>query len=800
LNRRELAEQYSDVIWQERLIEQLAIVTILTECIIRKNYKISDEMNNAIVLTEAGRRVQEKLVTKEAVPPKVARILTLLALVHVEPLVDFEKTSTEHLIAAISRDITQGAIMFPFIFGRELYDRAAELFPEERDYLRHEDTLKLLEGTSRGVFQTERFLVGPLGIIETAMRRSVRPRTRIPLQHCSDPSCAAIHRVQLTTSIEAEVNRFRPALNKVLDEISSDPSEWNGFVSDITRERDSIYADQPNAGIVNLIGDALDDEELKCLLSRALDGTEGRVRKVALRHKLSGRADEIVAGLGRDMALQLLLTETDNSLVLLLDEAVRAEEIVVPPGEVRRPKVNTAAFGAWRVRPEVSSQGFRETASRSELPLLRMSALARSLFDAGSASDMEELSWALRATSGETASERLEVFLRQASPEAVVEKLILARRPNVEKICRRMGIPLEASDKVLVHSVLWKLGFEPDYSRDMRDAFWSLHSALERAARAASVSASVDIDSVRSIAVNYFVQFEGYLRDAFIFGAWALLCDHYVDSQPFTFRDSSARESVEAVLDAAESGLSVGLLGVDAKPSLSDWVASFGRLAGMLRAHRDSPDATLRSRDSYPRFAGKTDLQDFPFLHTVPFLDLAPSAQMLLLEAVEATAVELNDSSIMTWRNSLLHASRTPMRPADLSVALEATAATLRHLEDVGLVPMTFVSDELRADRWGRATSVLRALDGSEVTFTSPSRYEWLGMPWLSDQQFLVRGAIFGPPNVMLRFRRGYESRYAEYWSAFPRRREPGNRIGASQSDSLATPLEAGAFVSSRAD
>ena len=282
LTRAELAGKYNDSAWQRKLLEILSLVGILRECIIENDYRPSEELNAAIVLTDAGTRVSTQLITQEKVNAKDARVLAFLGLVHIEPLVDVDRTD---LSKPVDRCHLQGDLGWqdtpPLTLGRDLYDRAAALFPEEREYLNYEDTLKLLESTEEGVFQSGYYLIGPWGIRRRDYFRRMGPVTAVPLQHCADTACGAVHRVQLTTSWEAGVNRSRPLLTKTLDKISDEPSEWNGFISDITEDDFNAYDVSQTSTLPYLIGDAFSTGELQRLAVHAVLTSKGALHAAA---------------------------------------------------------------------------------------------------------------------------------------------------------------------------------------------------------------------------------------------------------------------------------------------------------------------------------------------------------------------------------------------------------------------------------------------------------------------------------------------------------------------------------------
>jgi len=208
----ELARDHADPDWQQQFLRILALTSTLRESIISSDYRIPDEINNAIYLTQYGSDIAQTLTKKHDVPYKEAKMLCFLILAYRDLLVDIEKTNYPVLVDEIGKHIKDGIIRHPFVFGRVLYDKAAELFPDEHKYLSVSDTSRLLEGTPCGVWQAGELTMGPYGLVKSFEERQLSPRTKIPLQHCSDPSCDILHYVQLTTDYEAPINSHRPKL------------------------------------------------------------------------------------------------------------------------------------------------------------------------------------------------------------------------------------------------------------------------------------------------------------------------------------------------------------------------------------------------------------------------------------------------------------------------------------------------------------------------------------------------------------------------------------------------------------
>ncbi|MFB8891846.1 hypothetical protein [Microbacterium plantarum] len=792
--RAELAAYYPDKRWRERFLDLRTLVHILSHSIIASDFKVSDELNRAIVLSDSGKKLRHQLVANESVETKDANLLCLLTLTHVDPLIDIDRIDMTKLVAAVSDMIRDKRILYPMIFGRGLYDAAVALIPEERDELKHGDTMRLLLDKPQGVFHDGHYLLGPFGLHRLEFERDLYPATDIPLQHCSDISCTAIHSVRLSTSREAGVNQHRPLASKVLRQIANEPSDWSGFASDLIEERYNPYEINDASTLPFLLGDGLSDKELRDLLKRVVEMTNGRTRAWAKSFGLTGDVQNWSSKLDRASLLNLLLTEPDEALAEALDAAVQEGEIEVPDGEVRKPVVNhRARSGAWGLRSELSSMGYRIMPGSSTVTLLRLTSLARSLFDPASAEEMNDLAWLLRGHPGSTAEERLESFLRTASPRDILSTLVLSRELNAKKAAETLGLSLSGDDDFLLDAMLWKLGFAPNRRPDIRDDYWRNHNTLEKFVVTPLTSSDSTEESLRSVAVNYFVALERHLFDSLIFATWALLTDHSMAGRPFEFHLQSARDfTIKTLNNSVERKNGVERNDLSTGPVLADLVQGFLRLSDHLENLRGREAHFIRDKEDYPRFVKQTDLQRFPFSHKIPYLDLTAASQVSLRTTLRDVSTRLNDAGILSARNGLLHAEgkrRTPTRE-EVNSALDRAREVLRSLEQIGCVRVTFEVVASETDQWGRSSTLLRA-SGTEIRVSGPSSYELLGMPSLHRKVYLMQGAVFAAPNEMLRFREGFDSQYADYWRDFVRRPEPANRASAAQMADSGADLEA---------
>lgn len=800
LSKRELGERYPSDEWRTRFLDAARLGELLTGSILREKYKIPDEIVGSVQLTEFGNKVLQKLITKNDVPAKEARLLCFLRLAHLEPLVDVERTDLDELRRVIDRQIRDRDLLYPFVLGRELYDRAAELYDDIHDSLSHSETLRLLDGMPIGVFQVQNYVTGPYGLLRSPERRWFGPVRTVPMFHCSELTCSRIHTARLSSDYSAPINQHQQVMDRVLETFGEDESEWGKFMQDLAETEGSRFDDCSLEPLFLALGDLLADDELRLLLAHLLDNTAGELRSHLEPIALVGKADDIAESLDRAGLTQVLLLARNEQLIFALDSLILASDdaprrIRVEPGEIRRLMTNSRlAYGTFGIYPELSSLGVRFTSQEYALGPMRLKRLVDELYALDRSDEVDELEWQLRTVEGEDPQERLEEFVRSAEPDEVVERLILSRRTNLVLACARLGLQYDdfADDAAFVQAVLWKLGFYRHEAEDPRSAFWDHFGRLKNFCQTAGVGARVDAVELRSKAANYFVELEGVLDDSLSFATWALLNDHIATERPFDYAMTRDRPTAFRVINEHHAATNVG-----ADPLLKDkntlqpLITGFGVLAGLLTDLQNCPERRLREPNSYPKYAQFTELKKFPFAHTAPFLDLLPRSQERIVESIEYVRKTLDEASVAGTRNEHMHYRVTSPDIAKLSSALDAAEKAVARLEADGLCRTLFKRISVHGDNWGRRVYTLKSARGAEVAFAKPSAYDWSRMPTLaSGPQYMIPAAVFARPNEMLRFRQTFETSYAKYWSNYPKRRAPrggvaGARVAAGQETSI---------------
>lgn len=791
LGKDELSALYADAAWRAAFLRTARLSEFLSGSILRDKYKIPDEIVGTVQLTEFGNKVLQRLVTKNEVPAKEARLLCLLRLVHREPLVDVIATDLNELRRVVDRQMRDRDLLYPFVLGRDLYDRAADLYEDARDTLSHSETLKLLEGMPIGVFQADGYLSGPYGLLESDERRWFAPITSVPMYHCSELTCSKVHNTRLSSDWSAPINQHQQVMDRVLESFGEDDSEWAEFIQDIAGIEGFRYDDQSLEPLWLALADLLADNELRLLLAHLLDHTGGHLRSKVEPLALVGRADDIAEGVeGRAGLIQVILLARNDEILSALDYLILAPEqeprrIRVDAGEIRRLMTNNRlGYGTFGTFPEISSLGVRFTSDSYSLGPMRLKRLVEDLYELDEPSEVDELQWQLRTVEGDEPPERLEEFVRSAEPDEVIERLILSRRTNLVRACERLGLRYEAfaDDGTFVEAVLWKLGFYKHDAPDLRASYWEQYERLKRFCQTAGVGARVDAVDLRSKAANYFVELEGVLDDSLSFATWALTVDHLSSDQPFDYAPARDRMAAFAILNGYFSkGSPLGEDVLGDKNTLQPLISGFGILADYLTELRADPDKWSRPATAYPKYSEHTELKKFPFSHVAPFLDLVPRAQERIIESVAFVRETLDRAGVAGIRNEHMHYRAGSPDLTKLDAALHAAEQAVSRLEADGLCRTLFRRVSDRGDSWGRWIYTLRSAKGTEVAFARPSAYDWSRMPGLSSgPQYVMPAAVFARPNEMLRFRQTFATSYADHWSNYPRRRSPrGGVVGA---------------------
>ncbi|MFE5977907.1 hypothetical protein ACFQ64_37735 [Streptomyces sp. NPDC056460] len=790
--KEELLEEYPDPEVRENILRLIMLSDILGACLITKDYKPRTHLNNQIKLTPYGNDIVQAFARKR-IPIPEARVICFLELSWLDLLVDPIATDIKKVQEAISQQIREGAIRFPFIFGRELYDRAhLEIDPDERS-LENSATFELIKDSPQGVFQMHEYVTGPFGLLSSKELRFFPPKQGANLLHCSDTNCHRIHWVNLSTATEAPVNKHRREATRVLRKESEAPSAWGSFIEKVFSDAVKPARDHASEPLVPLIGDCLTDGEIKDLTIWLLDNTKGSLRNTCMTVGLTGGAREITRDLNRAELMQLCLTVSDRDLIQGIDTLVHQETIKVPDTEIRIPPINgDSTFGIFGITAEIGRHGVRISSERMHLAPLRLRSLIEQMYRLSDVADREELEWQLREVTGETLEARLENYLSSQPPRSAVESLVLARKSNAVAACEILGLRDGASESPdFIPLVLWKLGFASNASGDPHAKFWRYHEQMENMARRGPGGPlSPSIEDFRGGAANYFVELESILDDAAAFAIWALTHDHMTDRKPFTFEPDRQRSVAYEWLQSAVRRKGDNELTYGERNSLYGLCRSFQCLSSELQTLATDRERYRRPESDFPDWAAQQSLQRYPFRHTIPFLDLTDDSQASVVKQLAEISRVLVSEKIYDARNNWLHGGKKDLDFSLVKAELSAVRNAVQLLEDSGFARVSFAQSSQRTDGWGRRVTTLANPRGVTLEMHSPNPFSWLSLPAIGGEVHVMTAACFADPNNFLRFSSESTSPYTEMWMDYPKRKPRSQRVGQALEGVRGTPRE----------
>lgn len=772
LTVEQLSEKYSDTTQRRRLLDFMHLKDLLTDCIITKDYLVTDALHGPLDLTEHGKGVSDQ-ARRKGVPFQEARLLCLLELFGADLLIDIDQTNIDVIVREISNHIRAGKLLYPFANGDILYSRMATLHEEPKSFLSSDETQELLQDTPQGVFQMGRFVTGPYGLLQSDATRLIPATKHIPLQSCADVSCDRVHFCHLSTDYDAPINQHYATFRKVLERKQRRKRIWTQFLATFAETSTGSFDDTRYEPVLTLIGDALDDFELKLLLAWLLDHTNGRLRELASNLGIRGRSEQAVSTLNRAEILQVVHLCKGKTIAEGIDSLVLDNMISVPPSEIRRTVVNhEITYGRYQLDAEISQYGVRINSRTAAIAPLRLRRLIHTMYDFDSQRDREEIEWQLRSHGTDSVEERVSRYIHSGNLHDLLAKLALARKSNVIVASEQLAFrdDVHRSDEDLVNTMMWKLGFDIESNEDPNFRFLQLHDEAMAVLRQHGVGLEADFrEKLRKATVNYFVELEYLLESSLCFVTWALTTDHIMQSRPFVYQHEKVRDGSLELLNVGtgeeEHHVDFGELN-----SLYALCRGYGILGDILQIDLVDKDKYTRSASSMPGWVRRQALQRFPFRHTRAFLDLADVSQERIISELKDVSRLLVSANISEIRNRLLHASRSTTELEYLTTSLEIVRDVISRLEGSGFCRLPYRPLYKTYDSYHRSRVVLANARRFETEIFVPTGHEWLRMPATAESQYIMSLATLSSNSLCLRFSNEPDSRFSKMWAEFPRR------------------------------
>lgn len=738
----------------------ISLVTLLENCIIGKQYKVSDNFVRHIALSELGQDAYREILSKRRVKPNELKLAIFLEIGCPEGLLLDLDTDVTGLRKALSAEIKARRILFPYIFGRDLHDMAAEQYPEQIE-LNNTKSVSLLKQLPPGVFQEGNTVVGPFGAIVSDEFRQISARVATPGYLRSDQTCPAIHNIYFQTADSAIVKARSLVTQHVAQQHGGTHDEHARVIHEAILKQLDPLSVLPSESLIDTLADSFTETELRIFADAIV---RNRCREEGGRTELSRRIGAIVTdptqfieSLERPALLQLILCFTNREIAAAVDLTIREKKVTLEEYEVR---ISRLRRDGGNVRAEIGPHGVRSTAGGVVAERL-FGLLHRLYYDAGIL-EPADLEYGLAPEPGIPVTDLLGLAVRRLGPRDSLRELVLPNRRAAWAASEYLGIvaPNDLGREDLLESMLWKLGAPTPV----------VFTELERIDRfgkelLVATDGGADEDVLRGHISNLFTTVEDALQRSLTFCAWAFMSDHFLSQDGFLY-DPLPDVSYLGVLDElAPTDVDALQLKKNGKNTLAPLAAGFGRLAKVLKGL--DPLQSRRPDDQLPLIC-RSSPRPFAFPHIIPFLNLPDPSQLAVTSALQTIASVFADSVVVKVRNSTQHGNNDFPSAAEIRVATEKVAEGRACLSRSGLFPQVYALQSHSEDAYGR--SELRyARDGHVIDLHTPSWPVAPRMPVKHSLLVIVEAATLGASGP-LRF--GLKSRPGRdiYWDGWPKR------------------------------
>lgn len=771
----------------------LSLYYLIREAGVTDKYQEPIAIKELIVLSDAGTLLLEEM--KKRMPDESENSLYygfLLDLYHKEFWIDTERTNIAALIELFDQMFYTGGLQIPWMFGRDLYDNYNRLFADQKRSLDFDETADLLEGAPRGVAQVGTLTVGPFGIIDGARTaRPLFPTTTVPLWHCADMGCEQLHQVDL--SIGPIPERYvADNINDAAVELLGDGTDWHDKFRRLFPYRSDYYDNQSVNDLPALLISCLSSVELKTLCSTLLIEHSAFIRskikpRGALLALFKNSGSVIASKLTRDQCLQMILLLEDKEIIDTLEQLIHKRSIIIPPAEVRRPKLGGQGPDGWLgLYSEISQFGFRRLSDSFPDITLAIARLRKLVIDFYSERKIPDanLMHLLRFSKGSTAQQRLDNYINSSDPRHVIRELIsihdggLVQCIDALKFGYSPVLNCEEDESAFINKILWKLGFEvPAHANELR-SFETRLDALLISSREITNSSESEREKTRSAAVNLFVSLEELLDRTLSYASWLFLSDHFGRTR-FQFRLNDGRAISSKYLSGKKIGGGLKLeLRRDGKNTLFPLIEGLSVLADHICALRkkNSKKFTRKVEDE-PGYAGRNSLEIFPFVHTLFLYDVSVEDVNQCAETLANVSALLRNGMICDIRNRLEHKREDFPTRDEIEKCCDAMATVVRNLVAAGLCPVDYYITEAKTDRYGRVVHIYQNYSGHEVELNYFPSHILSYRPPGNGPIAITPTVHIGNSSDVFYAHIVNVSEYVEMWKDYPKRQEEAMAI-----------------------
>jgi hypothetical protein len=269
MNAEELQHKYTDQSFQGDFARLYSLRLFFHMALVPEDYTPPEMLSEHVLLTPYGESWLERIHNEfKGISEAEARFALFSVFSYVDLFIDIFKSHHKDLIDILSSEILGERLSFPWVYGRELYDRFFDQFPKTTDSLTYEQTKQLLRGTWPGVFQLRDILVGPYGALISSEQRNLHPPRNVPLWHCSDPTCQALHPVLLTRGRCKALDAAK-FLKEECKRLEGPESEWEEYFNHFDGSPD-WYDDMHLNKLPWLLANSFSEGEVRLVFEKLL--------------------------------------------------------------------------------------------------------------------------------------------------------------------------------------------------------------------------------------------------------------------------------------------------------------------------------------------------------------------------------------------------------------------------------------------------------------------------------------------------------------------------------------------------
>lgn len=671
------------------------------------------------------------------------------------------------IVNKISEFIKKEYIKFPWVFGRELYDRYFDEFDNQTEYLDYDETIYLLNGTSRGVFQIDNIIISPFGLLYSKVKRNIRPKLEFHLYHCSDPSCPAFHLVELDNSDD---NVF-VKLSKEIENYNSnkDAIDITDLIPDFEYE---FYDPYSLEGLYDLLVNSFGTKEIKQIAEAVIN--QGKLREFLPKEIVFGSTKEICNLLTKNECFSLILLCDDLTILECIDSLINDNIIKIPSTEIRE-SFSQRRFGHYETYLQCNKLGVRVTTDYKEASMIKLKNLVKYVYSDSSLKD--QLDWNLRGYDSKlSTSQKLDEYLNNHTPLEVIKEMIFnGPRQLTTAIQSISGMTLKdinSNEDILIKKIVWKLGFDINIHPSYLNDFWINFKDFKTVVLQSQKYNEDDKLKLRASSVNLFVSIEDILQQSLALTTWALLSDHYLDTR-FKYIYENARDFMINELDNHQ--LSKDLIikfDRSGKNTLFPLINGFRALLDKCDSILSNPLIYKRHTKEFPSYYFKDPLIVFPFEHKKFILDILEQDYYELKENIKFILSEFGKGEIIEIRNKLQHNREDFPTQEELIKSLNHIESVFSLIENESICPNVYLFKKSLTDEYNRISVTLENYKGTSFQYFFSIELNGSHIPTPYYHSLLKINPIkLKDTNHPLVFSYKEKSSYQEYWQDYPRKK-----------------------------